>query len=229
MMFHPSKILLASGLILFAGVFVTEELDAQAMMPSFFKARQNTKRDRTNAPTVVEAATMDIDIEHNLATLLGNVVVDDQDAKITCDKMIIYLEDKSKSETETPKKSDGFTPGKETSGSDETGGKQIDRIECYGDVVITHRKDPKDVNGKDQVATSDFAVYNFKKQEIVLTGRPVLTSGTDRLDADKLVFEMNTNKVKITQGVVTYYGDTLIPGNKSAVPGKSKGEQGAKQ
>lgn len=219
-MFHTSKILFTSGLILFSGMFLTEELGAQAAMPAFFKSRQSSKRDRTNAPTVVEAATMDIDIEHNLATLLGNVVVDDQDAKITCDKMIIYLEDKAKAE-ET-KKSDGFTPGRETSSSDETGGKQIDRIECYGDVVITHRKDPKDVNGKDQVATSDFAVYNFKKQEIVLTGRPVLTSGTDRLDADKLVFEMNTSKVKITQGVVTYYGDTPIPENNGVLPEKSK-------
>lgn len=220
MMTHTSKILFTSGLILFAGMFLAAELGAQTAMPAFFKSRQSSKRDRTNAPTVVEAATMDIDIEHNLATLLGNVVVDDQDAKITCDKMIIYLEDKAKAE-ET-KKSDGFTPGRETADSDETGGKQIDRIECYGDVVITHRKDPKDVNGKDQVATSDFAVYNFKKQEIVLTGRPVLTSGTDRLDADKLVFEMNTNKVKITQGVVTYYGDTPIPENKGVVPEKSK-------
>ena len=222
MTFYPSKMLFTSCLILFAGVFMAEELGAQAAMPAFFKSRQSSKRDRTNAPTVVEAATMDIDIEHNLATLLGNVVVDDQDAKISCDKMIIYLEDKVKEDEKAPKKTDGFTPGKETADSDETGGKQIDRIECYGDVVITHRKDPKDVKGKDQVATSDFAVYNFKKQEIVLTGRPVLTSGTDRLDADKLVFEMNTNKVKITQGVVTYYGDTPIPENNGVLPEKSK-------
>jgi len=202
------------------------DLSAQAM-PSFFK-KQSASRKRTDAPTVVEAATMDIDMENNVATLLGNVVVDDQDVKITCDKMIIYLEDKteapeeegkdkSKKQTAEAAKASSRTAAEE---DDPAGGKQLKRIECYGEVVITHRADPKDTTQKEQVATSDYAVYDVAAGTITLTGRPVLTSGTDRLDAEKIVFEVDTGRTLITTGKGTYYGDT--PLSSGAAGGKKK-------
>ncbi len=204
-MLKPAKRLLLTCTAALVCAFAAEDLSAQGM-PSFFK-KQSSRRNRTDAPTIVEAATMDIDIENNIATLLGNVVVDDQDSKITCDKMIIYLEDKEEPKEESVKSA------KED--EEEAGGKQLKKIECFGEVVITHKADKNNKNAKDQVATSDFAVYDMKKEEIVLTGRPVLTSGTDKLNADKLVFEMKTGKVKITQGIVTYYGDTELPDDKA--------------
>lgn len=201
------------------------DLSAQAM-PSFFK-KQSSSRKRTDAPTVVEAATMDIDMENNIATLLGNVVVDDQDVKITCDKMVIYMEDKKetpegadaekKPAPEPPKDSSSRTAAEE---DDPAGGKQLKKIECFGEVVITHRADPKDSTQKEQVATSDYAVYDVTAGTITLTGRPVLTSGTDRLDAEKIVFEVDTGRTLITTGKGTYYGDT--PLSSGAAGGKKK-------
>jgi len=205
------------------------DLSAQSKtMPSFFR-KQSASRKRTDAPTVVEAATMDIDMEKNVATLLGNVVVDDQDVKITCDKMIIHLEDKP----ETPGEGENRA-GKQTGGTeakapssrtaaeedDPAGGKQLKKIECFGEVVITHRADPKDSTQKEQVATSDYAVYDVAPGTITLTGRPVLTSGTDRLDAEKIVFEVDTGRTLITTGKGTYYGDT--PLSSGAAGGKKK-------
>ena len=222
----------AAVLSVLAFAFLCGDLSAQAM-PSFFK-KQSASRKRTDAPTIVEAATMDIDMEHNVATLLGNVVVDDQDVKITCDKMIIHLEDKAtpadqeKEDGEKKPESAGKTAseaageaGARTAAEedDPTSGKQLKKIECFGEVVITHRSDPKDASSKEQVATSDYAVYDVAPNTITLTGRPVLTSGTDRLDAEKIVFEVETGRTLITTGKGTYYGDTPI---SSGSTGKKK-------
>jgi len=227
-----------------AFVFISADLSAQAM-PSFFK-RQSSSRKRTDAPTVVEAATMDIDMENNVATLLGNVVVDDQEVKITCDKMIIYMEEKAPAaeggegagkpqaegaaaepaapgtavrEGEGAGKPQAEGAAAETAASgtaaeaeDPAGGKQLKKIECFGEVVITHRADPQDAKQKEQIATSDYALYDVAAGTITLTGRPVLTSGTDRLDAEKIVFEVESGRTFITTGKGTYYGDTPISG-----------------
>ena len=209
-----------------AFVSINADLSAQAM-PSFFK-RKTSARKRTDAPTVVEAATMDIDMENNVATLLGNVVVDDQDVKITCDKMVICLEEKpvAPEESEKTGKAKTGNGGSAEASSrtaaeseDPAGGKQLKKIECFGEVVITHRGDPGDSKQKDQVATSDYALYDVAAGTITLTGHPVLTSGTDRLDAEKIVVEIETGRTFITTGKGTYYGDTPISG---AGVGKSK-------
>ena len=239
----------AAALGVLALTFLCGDLSAQGM-PSFFK-KQSSNRKRTDAPTVVEAATMDIDMENNIATLLGNVVVDDQDVKITCDKMVIHLEDKAetdesdeeaaksetaesgegsevKSEAEAAEKPEekkesaekDSSDAKEEKDKDEkkddaeeddpTSGKQLKKIECFGEVVITHRADPNDSSSKEQVATSDYALYDVTANTITLTGRPVLTSGTDRLDAEKIVFDVETGRTFITTGKGTYYGDTPV-------------------
>ncbi|MBR2964321.1 MAG: hypothetical protein IKC53_08960 [Lentisphaeria bacterium] len=44
-------------------------------------------------PADVWADSADIDLENNIVTLIGNVIVDDHKNKITCDKMEISLED----------------------------------------------------------------------------------------------------------------------------------------
>ena len=219
MMMNPVLKHTAASLVLLTGLFLCAELGAQAM-PSFFKSR-STNRKRTDSPTIVEAATMDIDIENNVATLLGNVVVDDQDVKITCDKMVIRLEDKQEeAQPGTEKKTEkepnsGFSagdaqPADDASEDDPTAGKQLKQIECFGEVVITHRADPEDKNAKDQVATSDYAIYDLHAGTITLTGRPVLTSGTDRLDAQRITVEVETGRTRITDGKGTYYGDTPL-------------------
>ena len=318
----PGRNAAAAALGVLALTFLCGDLSAQGM-PSIFK-KQSSSRKRTDAPTVVEAATMDIDMENNIATLLGNVVVDDQDVKITCDKMVIYLEDKvepdesgegtakaegtesgeeaakaegtesgeeaaktegtesgeeaaktegTESGEEAAKaegtesgeeaaKAEGTESGEEAAktegtesgeaaavngeeavaekpeeknesaeqesadpegedkeekkndgeGDDPTSGKQLKKIECFGEVVITHRADPKDSSSKEQVATSDYALYDVTTNTITLTGRPVLTSGTDRLDAEKIVFDVETGRTFITTGKGTYYGDTPVGG-----------------
>ena len=238
----------AAALGVLALTFLCGDLSAQGM-PSFFK-KQSSNRKRTDAPTVVEAATMDIDMENNIATLLGNVVVDDQDVKITCDKMVIHLEDKTepdesgeeaaksgegesgegaavKNEAEAAEKPEEKKESAEKESSaakegedkeekddaeedDPTSGKQLKKIECFGEVVITHRADPNDSSSKEQVATSDYALYDVTANTITLTGRPVLTSGTDRLDAEKIVFDVETGRTFITTGKGTYYGDTPV-------------------
>ncbi|MBR2426191.1 MAG: hypothetical protein IKB16_05550 [Lentisphaeria bacterium] len=204
------KLVLALAIL---GGMVCADICAQttAAMPAFFSRKKSDSK-RAEAPTIVEAATMNIDMNNDKCTLLGNVIVDDQDAKITCDKMIIYLEDRPDA-AKDKKKVDPKNKKKQT--EDAAGGKQLVKVECIGEVVITRRADPKDPNAKEQVSTSDYALYDVKKEEMILTGRPVLTSGTDRLDCEKLIIHMDTGKVYVFMPVVTYYGDTQMPQQNS--------------
>ena len=59
--------------------------------------------DDDNSPVDVSANVADIYLEKNIITLLGNVVVDKKGTKITCNKMEIFLKDKSEEPSDKEK------------------------------------------------------------------------------------------------------------------------------
>ena len=150
------------------------------------------------------------------------MVVDDKEsAKITCEKMLIHLENAP--QTAKAAKSEKADQKKDTK-------KQLKLLECFGDVHIVHRATPKDGLKKNQTSTSDYAVYDPKTQTMLLTGKPVLTSGRDIMSGEKIeIFFMEdeqssglakTDKskpklmiknIKVSMPVVNYRGDTQMP------------------
>ncbi len=129
-------------------------------------------------PADVWADSADIDLENNIVTLIGNVIVDDHKNKITCDKMEISLEDDAadtlignaekpeeapdEEASEEPEVEDDDDEDDEDTGS-------IRKIVCVGNVVC-RMKDDSDGNGKDQIALCEQAEYDVRKRVVVMTG-----------------------------------------------------------
>ncbi len=175
------KVLLASLVMTFTAM----QLSAQ-MQTSLFNVG-NQKKSNSKAPTVITSDTMSIDIQNNIAIFTGNVEVDDPQMHIRCHKMIIYLEDKS----ETAKKTD----------DDSTGNKEVSKVECIGDVVITRKVDDPDEKEKGtQRALAGKADYDVKTGVIVLTEDPVIFRGNDKIKGQKIILWRDSQRMQVEGG-----------------------------
>lgn len=184
------KTIFLALILLLAGNFT---LSAQM---SFMNSKSRRSA-RTGKPTVINADAMDIDIQNNKAVFMGNVIVDDQEVTITCRKMTIYLEDKEDDKTDGKQKKNS---GKKEE-DDPVGGKQLSRIVCTEDVIIT-RKLPLS-GGETQKALSDRAVYDFKEGTIELSERPVVIKGNSRLQGEKITLYTDSERVTIVNAIAT--------------------------
>jgi len=192
-------------LLLAAAIFCAGELAAQGMPSIFGKSRQNNMNRSSDIPTTVTAMTMDLDMSKNLATLLGDVFVDDQDMSIRCNKMLIYFEEKEDSKKDRKagaKKADVKKTDDDDDGT-AAGKKQPTKIECFGDVVITakQKKDAKDQ--KEQKALAGKAVYDLKKDEITLTEKPVIYDGANKVDGTKIIIIVNEERMIVIRGTAS--------------------------
>ena len=145
--------------------------------------------DDDNSPVDVSANVADIYLEKNIITLLGNVIVDKKGTRITCNKMEIFLKDKSedpsdkeKAEKEKEKetkpeakpaavavgesaaKQDGRKDGKEDDGMNQN----ISKLVCTGDVV--YRQQKPDAPDDDSLALANKGDYDEANGIIVMTG-----------------------------------------------------------
>lgn len=196
------KIRFLAFALLLAGSFT---LSAQM---SFLNSSKARRTDRTGKPTVINADAMDIDIQNNKAVFMGNVIVDDPEVTITCRKMTIYLEDKDdekedegKKDPEKKKNEDGKKSDKKDEEDDPVGGKQLSRIVCTEDVVIS-RKLPLE-SGDSQKALADRAVYDFKEGTIELSEKPVVIKGNSRLQGEKITLYTDSERVTIVNATAT--------------------------
>lgn len=147
--------------------------------------------------------TMDIDLGRNVATLLGDVLVDDQDMSIRCNKMMIFFEDKDDTQAATTK--DGKKDNKKAKADDDSdstdaGKKKPVRIECYEDVVILAKPKEDAKEKKEQKATAGKAVYDLKKDEITLTEKPVLLDGSSKITGSKIILIVNEERMIVLRG-----------------------------
>lgn len=213
---HFTKTLLLAGALLCSG-----SLAAQGMPSLFGKGRANNPSRSAAIPTTVTATTMDIDLGHNLATLLGSVFVDDQDMTIRCNKMLIYFEDEKEEkdlekEKKAPATKANSAAGQKISAAvpadeknkpaqdDLTGGKKHPvRIECFGDVVITAKPKPDEKEPKEQKAIAGKAVYDLVKDEIDLTEKPVIYDGASKIKGTKIKVIVNEDRMLVFQGSAT--------------------------
>ena len=183
--------LVASG-IFAAFTAVQPALHAQGFggaFSSFFAEDE----DDDNSPVDVSANVADIYLEKNIITLLGNVIVDKKGTKITCDKMEIFLKEKSeKDEEEEKEKKAEEKPaprpaavsaagiavkpeGKEEKKDDDGVNQNISKLICTGDVV--YRQQKQDNPNDDSLALAHKGDYDEKTGIIVMTGGHTNPSG----------------------------------------------------
>ena len=231
---HLRTFLAAAGILSAAAAF-QPALQAQGFGGMFSGFQMNGVTDEEqDTSTVITASAADIDLENNVITLIGDVVVDDGSSKITCNKMTIYLEKDSadslvgtaekpaeakKEKKEEPAPSAVSADGKETDkkkdkdddDDEDEDKKNISKIVCSGDVVYLKRANPDDPNGQDQVAMSEQADYDAKKEVIVMTGNPVMMQGANKMYGDRIeIIIKEGNRMRVINPKVYYTGDSFL-------------------
>ena len=243
---HLRMILAAAG-ILAVSAAVQPSLHAQGFGGMFSTFQMNgATDDDDNATTTITASAADIDLENNIVTLIGDVVVDDNSSKITCNKMTIYLaedaadslvgtaekpkeaakpeakKDEKKDEKPQAVQADGTVEKSKKDDDDDDGDKKnISKIVCSGDVVYLKRANPDDPKGQDQIAMSEQADYDLQKEIIVMTGKPVMMQGTNKMYGDRIeILVSQGNRMRVINPTVYYTGQSLLtkPAEGSARP-----------
>ena len=236
---HLRTFLAAAGILTATAAF-QPALHAQGFGGMFSGFQMNgVTEEEQDTSTVITASAADIDLEHNVITLIGDVVVDDGSSKITCNKMTIYLEEdsadslvgtaekpaeaKKEKEEEKPSPAAVTADGKETDkkddkddDEDEGDKKNISKIVCSGDVVYLKRANPDDPNGQDQVAMSEQADYDARKEVIVMTGNPVMMQGANKMYGDRIeIIIKDGNRMRVINPKVYYTGDSFLSNSPS--------------
>ena len=225
--------LAAAGILAAAAAF-QPALHAQGFggMFSGFQMNGVTDDNEAEASTVITASAADIDLENNIITLIGDVVVDDKSSKITCNKMTIYLEedaadslvgtadkpaDSAEKKEEKPEPApaavtaDGKTPAEDDDKDKNDDSKNISRIVCSGDVVYLKRANPDDPDGQDQIAMSEHADYDARKEIIVMTGNPVMMQGSNKMYGDRIeILIKEGNRMRVINPKVYYTGESFL-------------------
>ena len=218
--------LVASG-IFAAFTAVQPALHAQGFggaFSSFFAEDE----DDDNSPVDVSANVADIYLEKNIITLLGNVVVDKKGTRITCDKMEIFLKEKTeKSEEEEKEKKPEAKPDPkpaavsavktdekpEKDGKEDDGMNQnISKLICTGDVV--YRQQKPDNPNDDSLALAHKGDYDEKTGTIIMTGGHTNPAGElSKAMYDDIVRVVGKNMVKeypiMKQGTNWILGDKI--------------------
>ena len=217
---HLRMILAAAG-ILAVSAAVQPALHAQGFGGMFSTFQMNgATDDEGDGTTMITASAADIDLENNIITLIGDVVVDDNSSKITCNKMIIYLAEdaadtlvgtaEKPAEAAEPK-AEAKKEEKKDDDDDEGDKKNISKIVCSGDVVYLKRANPDDPNGQDQIAMSEQADYDVQKEIIVMTGKPVMMQGSNKMYGDRIeILIKEGNRMRVINPVVYYTGQSLL-------------------
>jgi|GEM_PF-1170415 len=158
-----------------------------------------SKNERANKATTINSDMMDIDFQNNLTVFNGNVFVDDPQLTIKCDKMMIYLRDKTSDKSSSPSKKkdlgnslNAITPG----GS----GKELDKVVCTGKVVIVRKvMDKEEAKGGEQKAEAGKAVYDFRENTICLTeDNPKVTRGANGfITGSRITLWLDSERVKV--------------------------------
>ena len=184
--------------LLTAAMFLTAEVSAQGRPSLFGKERANNRDRSADIPTTITATSMNVDMGNNIATLMGDVFVDDQEMTIRCEKMTIHFEDKKKDETAKQDKAE-----KEENA---TGGKKPVKIECFESVVIKAKPKPTEDGKlpKEQKATAEKVVYDLVKDVITLYKEddilPVINDGESKVSGDEIVIYLNEERMFILRG-----------------------------
>ncbi len=184
-------------------------METQAQFANLMMNKTRKSRaEKSNIPTTVKSDSMDIDLAKDRIILLGNVEVDDPEMNIKCQKMTIFLENKP---TEQPAGDAGKSRSDAGNDMNPEGNKQVTRIECVGDVVITRNSGEKVAGSNVQKAFAGKAVYDLPADTITLTeNNPVIVSGGSRLSGEQIIVDIKTERINVLGRVsVTAEGGLL--------------------
>ena len=160
------------------------------LLDNFLSSSDMNKK---SGSTVVTSDTMDIDMKNNVVTLTGNVVIEDNNNKITADKIDMFLED-SEDNTQDEKSNDKLKDKLVS----KRGGKEARNIVATGNVVILRKAITMEEKTQgEKKAMAGKADYNLKTGLIVLTEHPVLYRGNDYIRGRAITLWRDNDRMKV--------------------------------
>lgn len=156
---RSAKSLLMAASLLFAGQAVAQDLNS-------------------DQPIAVEADSMEVLQEQQIATFIGNVVVIQGTMRLQTDKLVIAYDNTNQASSSTDQGS-------------------IRKIDAYGNVVVV---------SPTETAKGDKGVYDVAGQFITLTGNVILTQGENIIRGNRLVMNLATGKSQIKSNPQTGNG-----------------------
>ena len=87
-----------------------------------------------------------------------------------------------------------------TDESNPVGGKELSRIECIEDVVIT-RKAPLS-SGEEQKAFAGKAIYDVKEDSITLQEKPLVIKGKSRVRGEIITLHLESERVEVVNATI---------------------------
>jgi len=161
----------------------------ESLVPDAGKTKQS-------GPTIITSDSMDIDMKNNIVTLIGSVVVEDKNNKISANKIDLFLEDSEQKQDaeQGTKQNDKDKKIKLT----KTSGKEARNIVATGNVVILNKPNTSEEKIKgDRKAMSGKAEYNLKTGVIVLTEKPVIYQGDNYIRGKVITLWRDSDRMKV--------------------------------
>lgn len=166
---------------------VTENVQI-VLRPDFAEIDFQAPKSLPETPGLVYvwANRLDIDFDKGLITLNGDVRIDDKSGRVTCDRLILMLDQEKSSRT-----SQSVTPGL-------AGASGIQQVECIGNVVVRAKDENGEWPDEPQEAYADRIYYLIKSGKLVLSGQsPRLVQGSDQLSGKRIEIQQQTGKIII--------------------------------
>ncbi len=126
-------------------------------------------------PINIEADALEVDDKKKVATFKGNVSATQGDFNIRAKEIQVLYTAGKKDPAAAPSDNAGLPGG---------GNADIQQIDAKGKVLVTTKDN--------QTTTSDWAIFEVKKQLVTIGGDVVVSQGTDAIKGNKLVIDLNT-------------------------------------
>lgn len=137
----------------------------------------------SDKPIDIVADVLEVDDQKKIAVFKGNVSATQGDFNLRAKEIQVTYKQKEKDQ-KTPKQGDGgLVPG---------GGADITQIDAKGKVLVT--------SGTDQTATSEWAIFDVKKQLVTIGGDVVLSQGPNTIKGSRLVIDLKTGLSRVETG-----------------------------
>lgn len=138
----------------------------------------------SRGPIAISSDRMESDDPQGVVHFMGDVVARQGDMTITCDRMDVYYDSQEKTPPAAePAEGDAQPPSSALGGTS----RQIDRVECHGNVKVWEGE---------RVATGQKALYLAKSlpRRIVLTGEARVWQGGDSLTGHQVTYYLDSDR-----------------------------------
>lgn len=144
----------------------------------------------SDKPIDIVADVLEVDDQKKIAVFKGNVSATQGDFNLRAKELQVTYARKEKGQAEKQTAGDSVGPG---------GGADITQIDAKGKVLVTTKDN--------QTATSDWAIFDVKKQLVTIGGDVVLSQGANTIKGSRLVIDLKSGLSRFETGSEVAGGD----------------------